>query len=169
MIKQLLKIIPLLFLIWGCHRNNTVTVGLFSPNPLLTSDDVYGLNLERLSGIDIDVFELINNDTIIRIEVDISLMLLSQYWLFPIDSLTELKDIELFFEKEYNVVTLSRDTLMEMGEMSIVCNAYLKTNSTHFRYKIVNAEYYLEDEKGKYIIIYYNFPEYEKHLKKVII
>jgi len=165
--KQLVKIFFLfLFFLAGCNRGNIVTTELFNPNPLLTPDDVYSLDLPRIQGIDIDMFQIFNEDTTICIETAFD-MVFSQSWLFSIDSIITLDDIEFFFKNQYDIITLSKDTIININqEEKIIFKAYSKRNNFYFQYEFTDLRYHIEDKKGKAVYISYTFPKYEKYLNK---
>lgn len=168
MIRQLVPFFLFVFILIGCNQNNKVTIELFSPNPLLTPNDVYNLNLPRVSGIDIDMFQIFNKDTIVCLETGDD-MVFGQSWLIPVDSIVSLDDLECFFEKQYDVITLSKDTIININqEEEITFKAYSKRNKLYFQYKFTDLQYHIEGGEGKAVIIYYYFPKYEKHLNSLV-
>jgi hypothetical protein len=162
--KWILNIILFFLLMQGCHRNNKVTIELFNPNPLLTPNDVYNLNIPRVLGEDVDMFEIISADTTIWIETGENIVF-AQGWFISIDSTTTLDEVEFFFKNQYDVITLSRDTIIGTNE-EIKIKAYSKKNNLHFQYDIIDLNDRRCDRKNIVVSVYYRFPEYEKYLNK---
>lgn len=173
--KKIIHIL-LLFIVIGCGRNNEVTIDLFNPNPALTPDDVYGLNLERINGVDIDMFAFKKNDTTIIIETGDN-MVFGQRWEILVDNTTTLDEVENFFAKQYNIITLSKDTIIDIDNFEeIIINAYSKNNNLHFDYSIdpycylhnLHADYNIYEKRinllrSKILVVHYTFPEYEEY------
>lgn len=164
LLKKITRVIFFIFALAGCNRNNNVTIELFNPNPLLSPINIYDMKLARVPGLDVDVFEFFNNDTIIYIETNEN-MVFSQNWLIPVDNLITLDDMESFFEEQYNVVTYSKDTVITINQEEIITfYAYSRKNKLSFYYRFADLKNHTEFAE-KAIIVYYYFPEYEKYLK----
>lgn len=153
--------------ILACNRKEMVSIELFNPNPLLTPEAIYNLNLNRVYGIDIDMYEIINNDTIIRLSTGDS-MVFSQYWIFQIDSSISLSNIEQYFNTHYHLKTISRDTIYEeLIQKTYFSNLAISTiNNLEFKYEIVK-DYFIKYENKYYIVVSYIYPKYKEYKTKV--
>lgn len=87
---------------------------VFSPNIDATAEGVSELNLERVYGIDMLVFEIMNGDTLIDFNIqaeDGDKILLSQSWKIPVPS--KLDELKEFLWDEYWVYIIGYGNLSD--------------------------------------------------------
>ena len=154
--KYILLLLTLIII--GCKREQ-VTYELFNPNPKLKSEDIYNLNLKRIQVVDVDLFEIYNEDTIITFELAYNRhMLFSQRWSFPLSKDMNIHKLELFFKQEYNIETIKHDTI-DVDKELVRVHAVSIINNLEYEYWIIEKN---KDSifSERYVVISYLFPDY---------
>ena len=148
-IRNLFIVSMTITIMMGCMQNNPYDTNLnvFHPNVNITIDDVIDdMKGCRLEGIDMDVFEFIRSDTIIRITFSLNpnSSYLCYEWEFPIpDSIPD----SIFLDKmstKYNVIFDLEKKLAYCFDNKLTFFYYLGNwdKEEKHRYRLKNKRYF---------------------------
>ncbi len=118
---------------------------VFSPDTLLTEDDIYEMGVDREKGIDMNIYVFQKEDTTLLVEyegVDGKGKLLNYCWVIPImDSSDEISFIGNL-EKNYGVILLdTMDKTISNPRNGLIFKYYIGKIDTSLTYRSVRSDY----------------------------
>ncbi|MBO7624347.1 MAG: hypothetical protein J6S82_03465 [Bacteroidales bacterium] len=146
--KRSFLILIMFCVLLSCHRHASQEeqfFSVFSPDTLLTEEDIYEMGVDREKGIDMNIYVFQKEDTTVLVEyegADGKGKLMNYRWVIPImDSSDEISFIGNL-EKKYGVILLdTMDKTISNPQNGLVFKYYIGKIDTSLTYRPVRSDY----------------------------